>query len=255
MSTDPYLSPESSGASAAKAKSMGCLWPALALGGIFLALGFFALMFVSGMSRRGMPAAKRTQCKNNLKQIGLALHNYHDAYNEFPPAYSADNQGIKLHSWRTLILPYMEEQELYNSIDLTKPWNDPANAEAYESRPEIFACPSSNIPDTQTTYMGLVGDDHFFGEDRPCRIRDIAGGTSSTIAVTEVPIAQAVHWMEPTDTAIEFFTSINQDQEVAHEGGVQVLLADGSARFISLSIENEIVEKLISISESAEGEW
>lgn len=61
-------------------------------------------------TRNVRPAAYRSQCKNNLKQIGLALHNYHDEYQAFPPAYTVDADGKPLHSWRTLILPYMEQK-------------------------------------------------------------------------------------------------------------------------------------------------
>ncbi|MEL7264459.1 MAG: DUF1559 domain-containing protein [Planctomycetota bacterium] len=67
-------------------------------------------------------------CSNNVKQIGLGLANYHASWNSFPPAYTVDANGNRLHSWRTLILPYVEQQPLYDRIDLTKPWDDPAHA-------------------------------------------------------------------------------------------------------------------------------
>lgn len=251
MSTDPYLSPESSGVSSGEAKSIGCLWPSLIIGGTLLIL--FLLLLPA--TRRAGPAAYRTQCKNNLKQIGLALHNYHDVYGTFPPAYTVDTNGTRLHSWRTLILPFMEQKELFDSIDLTKPWNDPVNSQAYETKQNWLSCPSSNIPDTHTTYMGLVGSDHFFAGTELRKMRDITGGTSHAIAVTEVPIDQAVHWMDPTDNGVKFFADINEDHEVAHTGGVQSLLADGSVRFLSLRIATETVEDLISISESVAGEF
>ena len=84
--------------------------------------------------RMAREAARRTQCKNNLKQIGLALHNYHDEYGAFPPAYTVDADGKPLHSWRTLLLPYLDQRPLYATIDLTKAWDDPANAEACKKR-------------------------------------------------------------------------------------------------------------------------
>src|SRR4029453_12945484 len=58
-------------------------------------------------------AARRTQCKNNLKQIGLALHNYADVYGSFPPAYIADETDKPMHSWRVLILPFLDQDQLY----------------------------------------------------------------------------------------------------------------------------------------------
>jgi type II secretory pathway pseudopilin PulG len=91
----------------------------------------FALMLPAGRVSR--PAARRTQCKNNLKQVALALHNYADDHHALPPAYTVDAKGRPLHSWRTLILPYLDEQALYDSIDLSKPWDDPKNADAHEA--------------------------------------------------------------------------------------------------------------------------
>src|SRR5262245_16452317 len=79
---------------------------------------------------RGREAARRTQCKNNLKQILLALTNYELEYQALPPAHTTDANGNPLHSWRTLILPYLDQRQLYESIDLSKPWNDPINADA-----------------------------------------------------------------------------------------------------------------------------
>ena len=59
-------------------------------------------------------SARRMQCSNNLKQVALAMHNYHDTYQSFPPAYTVDADGNKLHSWRTLLLPYIEQAALYD---------------------------------------------------------------------------------------------------------------------------------------------
>ena len=89
--------------------------------------GIMAVLLIPAVSS-AREAARRMQCSNNLKQIALALHNYHSAYGTLPPAYTIDVDGNRLHSWRTLILPYMEQDALYQQIDFSKPWDDPANA-------------------------------------------------------------------------------------------------------------------------------
>src|SRR5918997_1599426 len=91
--------------------------------------------------RSSRPAGRRIRCLNNLKQIVLALHNYEQAHKALPPAYTVDATGRPLHSWRTLILPYLEQEPLYRAIDLSKPWNDPANARALETTLLVFGCP------------------------------------------------------------------------------------------------------------------
>ncbi|MEZ6114117.1 MAG: DUF1559 domain-containing protein [Pirellulaceae bacterium] len=72
-------------------------------------------------------AARRSQCSSNLKQIELALHNYHDTFKSFPPAYIADANGRPMHSWRVLILPFMEQRELYDQCRFDEPWDGPNN--------------------------------------------------------------------------------------------------------------------------------
>src|SRR5260221_9789347 len=74
------------------------------------------------MERGVRPAARRSQCKNNLKQIGLALHNYHGVWGSFPPPYIPDEQGRPKHSWRTLILPMFDQAPLYNKYRFDEPW-------------------------------------------------------------------------------------------------------------------------------------
>ncbi len=87
-------------------------------------------------------AARRTQSVNNLKQIGLAAANYaNDARNALPPGATFDRYGEALHGWRTLLLPYLEQDALYRRIDLSVPWDDPQNAPAFKTRVEVFQIP------------------------------------------------------------------------------------------------------------------
>ena len=101
-------------------------------------------------------ASRRNHCSNMLKQIALALQNYHDVYHGFPPAYTVDDSGRPLHSWRTLILPYIEERALYKTIDLSKPWDDPANAAACQLALDEYQCPSSPHEGNRTSYLAIV---------------------------------------------------------------------------------------------------
>ena len=110
-----------------KPKSSGGKFGLLHLLAVVGILGLLIAFFFPA-TRCNWPAARRMQCMNNLKQIALALHNYSSDYNALPPAYTVDVDGKPLHSWRTLILPYLEQQALYETIDMTKPWNDPASA-------------------------------------------------------------------------------------------------------------------------------
>ena len=87
----------------------------LVWGGVVLLVGFLILTVLPPVTDTGRPA-RRTECKNHLKQLALAMHNYHDKYGSFPPAYIADKNGRPMHSWRVLLLPFLEFGPLYEGI-------------------------------------------------------------------------------------------------------------------------------------------
>ena len=118
------------------------------------AILFVLIALLLPATRRAGPVARRTQCKNHLKQIGLALHNYHHEYGSFPPAYTVGEGGECLHSWRTPILPYLDQTRLSESIDLSKAWDDPANVVAYETVVHQYNCPSNALSLGLTIHLG-----------------------------------------------------------------------------------------------------
>ena len=91
-------------------------------------------------------AARRMQCSNNLKQLGLAVHNYHDTFGSLPSGWIEANGGM-LHSWGTLILPFMEQDNLYENMKpdfgTQESSNDVTKAGAVL---DAFRCPSSSLP-------------------------------------------------------------------------------------------------------------
>jgi hypothetical protein len=197
---------------------------------------------------RGREAARRTQCKNNLKQIALAFHNYHDKYESFPPAYTVDEKGDRLHSWRTLILPYLEQQNLYAKIDLSKSWDDPVNAEALTKAPAVYRCPGAQLPEGHTNYLAFVGETLCLHPTNGRALSEITDGTSSTLMVMEVTLKDSVPWMSPQDADEQMFLSLSNEDELQHTGATQTALVDGSARFIAADSTPETRRALISIN-------
>ena len=84
--------------------------------------------------------ATRTKCRDNLKRIGLAMHMYHQTYGVFPPPCLTDENGMPIHSWRVLLLPFLDEQELYDEYRFDEPWDGPSNSRLHSRMPEIFRC-------------------------------------------------------------------------------------------------------------------
>jgi hypothetical protein len=197
--------------------------------------------------RRAGEAARRAQCKNNLHNIALALHNYEADYGALPPAFTIDAYGQRLHSWRTLILPYLDQRQLYERIDLSKPWDDPANAEAREARVQIYHCASDRCPPDHTTYLANIASGGCFRLTEPRLLSEITDGTSNTVMVIEVPSENAVPWMSPQDADEALIMSMGPEAKTAHEGGAHAALCDGSVRFLSATLPVATRRALITI--------
>ncbi|WP_435011098.1 DUF1559 domain-containing protein [Tundrisphaera lichenicola] len=216
--------------------------------GLVVAVIVFLISLFLPASRTARPAARRMQCSSNLRQIVLALNNYEQVYKTLPPAYTVDPDGSPMHSWRTLILPYMDEQALYESIDFSKPWNDPANAPALAKRPSLFRCPNLYDSPNQTAYLAIVGPGNFLDPGRPRRLEEITDGLSTVLAVIEVGQEAAVPWMAPTDANLALVLKLDPKANHLHSGGMNAAFVDGSVRFLRADLPAPIWRALLSIS-------
>lgn len=146
-------------------------------------------------------APRRISCANNLKQIALALHSYHDRYGSFPPAYVIGPDGKRRHSWRVLILPFVEQEALYTLYQFDEPWNGPNNRALAAEIPAVYVCPESAAARTRsgaTTYFAVVGVKAAWPGADARRLAEFRDGTINTILVMEAH-GPDVSWMEPTD--------------------------------------------------------
>jgi prepilin-type processing-associated H-X9-DG protein len=217
------------------------------LGFLVLCGGIGAALLLPAV-QQAREAARRSQCLNNLKQIGLALHNYHDVYGSFPPAYIADESGKPMHSWRVLILPFLDQQPLYNQYDFSEPWDGPGNSRLLAQMPPVFACPSHPHTGTYTTnYAGVSGETTVFHGAEPTTMASITDGTSNTIIVGEA-VGANIPWMKPEDIDVTLHPSLGDRGGFSsdHPGGVNVLFCDGSARLLSRSIDANTLKALFT---------
>lgn len=195
-------------------------------------------------------AARRSQCTNNLKQIGIALHKYHDTYKCFPPAVITDEDGNPRYSWRVAILPYIEHAALFDSYDTDVPWDDPANEMVRFAQISAYHCPSDGLSlSNGTNYVMITGEGTVGSLPNQCtRMVDIRDGTSNTIAVVEI-VDSGIEWSEPRDLTLEELSmQLNDDTgsgpSSRHPGGINVLFCDGSAVFLSEGIDPRTLENL-----------
>ncbi|GHT14216.1 hypothetical protein FACS1894170_11020 [Planctomycetales bacterium] len=124
--------------------------------GLIVMIGVqLALLLPAVSAARG--AAMRMQCANHEKQIMLAIHNYHDVYNGLPPLYTVDDDGKPLHSWRVLILPFIEHSDLYEKIHLDEPWDSEYNKQFHDQVISVYRCPSRPLTPGTCTYSAIAG--------------------------------------------------------------------------------------------------
>jgi type II secretory pathway pseudopilin PulG len=217
---------------------------------LLAALGIIAVLIALLLpaTRSAGPAARRVQCVNNLKQIALALHNYEQAHKALPPAYTVDAKGRPLHSWRTLILPYLEQEPLYRTIDLSKPWNDPANAKALEMSHPVFRCPEAVGPRNTTTYLAIAAPNGCFIPEESRRLAEITDSYESTLMVIEAGEENVVPWMAPVDADESLVMSLGPTTKLHHTGGTNACSVDGSVRFLKANTPAKVRRALMSIS-------
>lgn len=173
-------------------------WPAIIIG--CTVLGAFVLMIVPAV-QSARRAAMRNSCNCHLKQITTALQTYHDANGSLPPAYIADAQGRPMHSWRILLLPYMEQGDKLKSYRFDEPWNSQHNlAWAKTVDSNVFRCPGSSAS-LETNYVAVVGDETAWPGGTAIHARDIIDGTSKTISVVEIADC-GILWHEPRDLTV-----------------------------------------------------
>jgi hypothetical protein len=142
-------------------------------------------------------AAARTQSTNNLKQIALAMHSYHDVNGTFPPAAICDKKGKKLLSWRVAILPFIEQDNLYKQFKLDEPWDSEHNKKFSSVMIKTYTDPRSTDSSGKTHYKLFVGKDTPFNWVASMKLAGITDGTSNTIMV--VAAGDPVEWAKPDD--------------------------------------------------------
>lgn len=180
-----------------------------------------------------LKARRRSQCTQNLRQIGSALRAYHDEWHCFPPAFVADDHGRPTHSWRVLLLPYLGQQDLYDQYRFDEPWDSPHNLSVADQRPSIYHCPSEfGAGRTDTSYLMIVGPGAFSEGNTPITLDDITDGADCTIAIMESSEC-GICWTRPQDLNTgEMSYDLNGTERLCprshHPSNVQTLMADGS---------------------------
>jgi prepilin-type processing-associated H-X9-DG protein len=190
-------------------------------------------------------AARRAQSTNNLKQIGLAIHSYHDTYNAFPPAVVNDANGRPLYSGRVLLLPFLEQNSLFDAWAKDQAWDSPQNLPLSQTVLKTFQDPSNGKRSVtgETDYLFVSGTGTIFDPAVPnMSFANVTDGTSNTIMAIEVK-ESGINWAEPRD--VDFSNPMPLPPS-SHPGGNVVLFADGSVRTISKNVAPQQIQAAVT---------
>lgn len=155
-----------------------------------------------------------------------------------------------MHSWRVLILPYLEHRELYDKYDFTQPWNSEANLRLAKEMPRVFAFHGEYKPGVVTTnYLAVVGKNTVWPGVSTTANDGITDDLSSTIMIVE-NIGEETHWMEPRDLHVD-----SMSFEVNHPKGVSskyetpaVAMLDGSLRKLEVELPSDVFKAMLTVN-------
>lgn len=188
-------------------------------------------------------AARRSQSTNNLKQIGLAMHNYADTFRSFPPAVLYGPDGKTPYSWRVAILPYIEQDALYRQYNFNEPWDSETNKKVLENMPVIYRDPSDSEASRNSSYFVLTGPQTIFSGKAGTTLPQITDGLSNTLMVVEAK--RDIPWTKPEDIPYDREKTVPKLGGHYDEGFI-TLFGDGSVRFIQKKIEEQVLRMLIT---------
>lgn len=191
--------------------------------------------------KQARAAAERNQQRNSLKQVGLAMHNFHDVYQHFPALDGGGapdpKQGL---SWRVHLLPFLDQAELYNEFKLDEAWDSEHNKGLIARMPAIFG----TDPEGKTRLHVFTGGGAPFQNGEGVKIQEITDGTSNTIMVVEAGAETAEIWTKPGGLEFDPDSPL-QCLGTLTGGGFNVLMMDGSVKFISEQIDRNVFRNLV----------
>ncbi|QJW92691.1 DUF1559 family PulG-like putative transporter [Frigoriglobus tundricola] len=192
-------------------------------------------------------SAAQIQSANNLKQIGLAIHNYHDATGSLPQDI-VDKKGKPLLSWRVSLLPYLEQANLYNQFKLDEPWDSDNNKQWSQAMVKVFLSPEAKLPEKpewgMTSYRGISGPGAVFEKGMRLTILNVTDGTSNTIGVIETD--ELVPWAKPSDYPFDPKKPLPKIVPVGGKATFLAAFVDGSVHSVKVSTPEKTLKALFT---------
>jgi prepilin-type processing-associated H-X9-DG protein len=242
----PFSAPVSSAAPAKGPGAVLLLLGVFLIGGL-LVCGGVVVAVALPVASSARTSAQRMNSSNNLKQLGLAIHNYHDRYNDLPPAIVKDAEGKPLYSGMVLLLPFIGQQNIFQQFDKSKAWDDPANIDL--SRQTIVTLMNPASTDTRSghcDYMLIGGPNAVLSDAGKNNFGQVRDGLSSTMVALEVGSGNTLEsWAQPVAW------DVTKPFDSPDPTMVNVLFGDGSVRALPKTTP---VQTLRLISDRRDGQ-
>ncbi len=222
----------------------------MAVAGIILGVFgcFFTVALLMPAMRSARESARRSQYIGNLKQIGLAMVNYHDIHGSLPAAASTDENGKPLLSWRVAIPPLLECQSRYAKFHLDEPWDSPHNLSLLSEMPVIYEFSSDDtLKPGMTGYVAVVGLETAFTPDfKPLKFEDVTDVLDNTVLVAET--RRGIPWTKPEDQPFNMALTLGGlgSHHGYHNNGLNAVFADDSVRFLKNSITPKALRAILT---------
>ncbi len=197
--------------------------------------------------------ANQQKITSNLQQIRLGILNHAQVNSGQPPIGIRNKDGELLASWRVQILPFIEQQDLYDQFEFSKPWDHPENKKLLDQMPSIFEHPEIKLPAGKTAILAVQGEGFYLDpaqqrEGSTAPLDAISDGRSNTVVAVVAKATKAVEWTSPRDFTPDFRFS-HMGLYVDAEGKVTLMMADGSLRRIPLKkLNRNIFKAMVTVN-------
>ncbi|MCE9556851.1 MAG: DUF1559 domain-containing protein [Planctomycetes bacterium] len=218
----------------------------LACGGLATPIVSLILMMLN-MSREHQ---RQYVCRSHIRNIATAMLAYEQEYGVLPPQSVPGPNGKPWHSWRVLLLPYLQEKQLYERYRFDEPWDGPHNKLLHDHAFSVYHCPTDDSDLSRTSYFVVSGPGMMFEPGKRLKSADAIDGASSTVLVVEAA-GQDVHWLDPRDLdGVKLANQINAPGQPpissAHPKVAHVALVDESERAVAEGADPAAIRAMLT---------
>ena len=193
----------------------------------------------------GGKMTSNAQDQNNLKQLSLFIHNYHEGNNAMCPSYLVDKKGKPTLSWRVMALPYVEQDQLFKKFKLDEAWDSDHNMKVFKDHPmpPVFLNSGDKAEDKATRYRVFTGNGAGWDATGRLKFADFTDGTSNTVAIATA--ATAVPWTKPDE--LEFDPEKEVGKLLHFRGDrCNIAMFDGSVRAVKKAVSEKTLKAAVT---------